>query len=573
MKIFSFSFAILLLITVITGCNADAKTEVEGAFEYRDIYLPDYRKAANEHLYLNTLEEDWGIWGHNLSLVLPEKPSHQVYAEVRGARDDDQFCFTSDKLFGYISDYIDNNYSAEDSVRFAILPKDNSIVCLCSECVKIGNTKGNASPAVTKMIERLAKKYPSHMFFTSHYSTTSTPPTRKLPENAGVIISAMDYPLSTAETPQEAKFMDVIAQWNDKANKIYIWDYVNNFDDYLTPFPVFSVMQRRLQKYRDAGVDGVFMNGSGPDYSTFGRLKKAVLAELLINPDADWKSLLISKAKQFYPTAGTDISNFMIAQENMVTENGKKLPLYEGVTVARKTYLPEEEFVSFYNTLVEREANARGLEKENLEKILGGLSYTMLELNRINGTPGNPGELIERLEVLPARDVNVYSESSWYIPKYIKSYNTMVAHAEEVGNTNLLKGVKLKPRTPLDEDYSDISIVTDGLLGIPGNYHNGNLITSASPSFSIEIPRQPGMKKIRVWLVYNPGVKIDLPEYAFVKVNGAQRAPKEPKKPEGKVGHSYLEFDVGDHGEIVLTLVKDPEVKTMAIDEIEGFAN
>ena len=549
-----------------------AKEDGSGAaFEYRDIYLPDYNKESNDALNLNTIDLDWGLWGHNLGSILPDYASKQVFARVNGVIKSDQFCFTSDKLYDYIVDYIKNRHMFDGSVKFAILPNDNEIVCMCVECRKQGNTKDNATPAVMYMIERLAEKFPKHQFFTSYYSTTKQLPDRKMPGNTGVLISAIDYPLSTVETKQEKDFIALIEQWKTKTDKVYVWDYILNYDDYFTPFPVFGIMQRRLKKYKDAGVTGVFLNGSGADYSTFPRLNKMVLAQLLQDPDQDWEELLRRYANEYYPTAGRDIAEFMIAQERMVSEHGKKLPMYDGVEMARKTYLPEREFVEFYNKLVKDKKESSGEERKYLETMTEAMALTMLELKRLNHDLENTQPLKDRLSRLIDKGTFIYNEGCWSIAKYLDNYTKMEQEAHATAESNLLKGVELHPRTPLDEDYQDITIVTDGQLGIPSNYHNGNLITSADPAFSVSVPRVPGMRKLKVWMVYNPGFKIGLPEEVYLTVDGVKLGSKVPEKPNMGAGHSWLEFDVPSGGDIILSLKKDPEIKTMAIDEIQAF--
>ncbi len=57
--------------------------------------------------------------------------------------------------------------------------------------------------------------------------------------------------------------------------------YERNYDDYLSPFPCLLVMQQRLELYRQLGIKGVFVNGSGDDYSAFDDMQTHVLALLL----------------------------------------------------------------------------------------------------------------------------------------------------------------------------------------------------------------------------------------------------------------------------------------------------
>ena len=46
------------------------------------------------------------------------------------------------------------------------------------------------------------------------------------------------------------KFAGRLDRWKNVAGEVYIWDYIQNFDDYLTPFPVLELTARRLRFYR-----------------------------------------------------------------------------------------------------------------------------------------------------------------------------------------------------------------------------------------------------------------------------------------------------------------------------------
>ena len=331
-------FAVLSLIACVRA--RAFQQDANSAFKYREVYLPEgIGKNANQ-LGLNSLEEDWGIWGHNIRKILPAEHSESVYAKVNGTTHKNQFCFSSPRLFDYVSEFIDTRFDDSETIRFAILPNDNDIVCLCAKCVAAGNTKKNASPAVFNFINKLSERFPNHIFYTSDYRTTTGLPSDSLPGNTGVIISAISYPLNPNQTPQEQKFINRINDWSENTHRILVWDYINNFDDYFTPYPVFGAMQRRLQDYRDNHVSAIFLNGSGTDYSAMSDIKSEVLALLTADPDINWRDSLVNKARKQYPVAGQLIADFMLAQEDFVAERNANLPFYEGVEVALNTYLP-----------------------------------------------------------------------------------------------------------------------------------------------------------------------------------------------------------------------------------------
>ena len=559
--------------TLLSGCSHAQQYTGSSPFEYREIHLPALPEEEGGPKYLNSIDRDWGIWGHNLSTTLPDKPSPSVFAKEGNGVNKDQFCFTSDVLFEYIKDYIEDNYGRDHTMRFAILPNDNSVVCQCKECVACGNTKDDCSGAVHQMLDRLCEEFPNHFFFTSHYRTTSTLPEHPLPENAGVLVSAIDFPLSPVHTKAEDKFAALLAQWSNLTSHVYVWDYINNFDDYLTPYPIFDTARHRLQLYVRCGVKGVFLNGSGYDYSTLYKLKTHVLAALLEDPETRWRPLVRHLCREMYPVAADAIGNFVILQEDILTEKGLTLPIYEGVPVAMKTYLPAKEFVQFHDELIRLLPDTKGRERSDIRKMSQAMMLTRLELKRIAGDTFDCEPMLEELEEVSRQGVAAYSESGGSTASYISEYRYMLAHAAEMAGVDLLKGVRLEPLTALDEDYNDIFILTDGLLGLPSNYHCGHLISSANPALRIAIPHREGMKRLRVSMTRNAIYHISFPLSLSLSVDGRNLGQVVPEPIPGNLQRAVAEFDVSSvsKGTLVLTVNRNLEDRTMALDEIEAF--
>lgn len=565
-----------MALTVGAACGPADKAvqdSLTNAFRYREVYLPEAIGDSARKLGLNTLDFDWGIWGHNLEKVLPEEPSQSVYAKVNGNTTKKQLCFSSNHLYEYIEEFIDDKFDHNEYARFAILPNDNDIVCLCEKCIEVGNSAGNASPAVVKMVKRLAERFPNHSFFTSDYRTTQSVPKDSMPANSGVLISAIDYPLSMAGSYQENQFMNRIKAWTPVTPRVVVWDYINNFDDYFTPFPVFNVLQRRLKNYRDNGVTGIFLNGSGSDLSAFSDIKAEVLAQITANPDIDWKPVVRETARKLYPVAGDAIADFMILQEDMIEKSNATLPLYDGVEGAVNTYLPKNDFIAFHDKLLKLRQAVSGKELDRLNTLLGQLALTRLEINRINGDFENVEPLLADLAYLTKQEVEGYNEAGWTIESYINDYNYLLKNYREDFMKDKLKGEKLIPLTALDSQYSDISILTDGRLGLPSNYHSGLLINSPANYTSIAVPNKPFTKKLKVWLAYNPPYRIFLPEAVTVSENGKVIGEVTPSYPKDDSGHAVVEFDIPSNatGTLTLTFYKNPEQHSMAIEEIAAF--
>ena len=573
MKSHSVQFIMLLLVLLFIGCTKTEQPSASSPFDYREVYLPQLAGEVYVPLSLNSIDRDWGIWGHNLSVVLPEKASSSVYARSGNSVNTDQFCFSSDALFEYIKKYIKEYYGKDIPMRFAILPNDNDMVCQCKKCIELGNTEDDASGAVYHLLDRLAKTFPNHYFFSSYYRTTGSLPKSPLPDNAGVLISAIDFPLCTRHTPQEDDFLTLLNQWSSYTKHMYVWDYINNFDDYFTPFPIISIFQYRLRLYAKAGVKGVFLNGSGHDYSTLYELKTHIMALLLSNPDADWRPKLREFCREYYPVTGDVICDFVVKQENMVEKVGDPLLLYEGVPTAVKTYLPADDFIKFHNKLLSMLPSTKGKERQSIEKLTRALMLTHLELNRMAADTIGCNQMLMELEKLPHEGVVAYSEAGGTIDSYVDDYRYMLKRADETWSQNLLKGVRLEPLTALDLEYNDISILTDGYLGLPSCYHCGQMLSSATPALRIAIPCVAGMRHLRVNMTKNSIYHISLPLRVVLTADGRELGSVVPTTSSSNLHRAVADFNIPSNinGKLMLIVYRDMEDRTMALDEIEGF--
>lgn len=587
MKRFCRSILYLMAMSALCACNRMPATASDETFDYREIYLPFSFMCDEKEFNLNNVERDWGIWGHNLDDVIPERHVNSVYASVGGTVYKKQFCFSSPQLLLYISKYIDENFGNKKPQRFAILPNDNDLVCQCVRCREAGCTPKDASPAVFALMEKLAKLYPKHTFFTSYYLTTKQLPKTPLPDNVGVLVSAMDYRLSPVETPEEQAFAKLLSDWHEMCSHVYVWDYINNFDDYYTPFPVYTVMQRRLQLYARSGVNGVFLNGSGHDYSTYNRINTYVLAELLKSPDANWREVLMETCRRLFPVAGETLALFRIDQEDYVDSVGRILPLYDGVAAALKTYLPKESFLNFYSKMERLSTLTTGNERRDVTRVLRAITLTRLELMRLDGiTPelvGKAHALLARLDSLDdistvkmgdkTWKTRIYSESYWTVDSYIEDYRRMLDLCKEQKG-NLLLHQPLTALTRLDEDYSDLNILTDGMAGLPSNYHCGHLLSSASPSLNIALPAGHRYRRVRVGLTTNVQFRIALPMRVTLTCGGREIGSVVPTPVVAPSGRTSVEFNVpawATGGTLVLHVYRNPEVRTMALDEIQAY--
>lgn len=526
------------------------------AFDYQSIYSPTGLNADYTGVMgLDNFDDSWGIWGHNLRKVLGED-AEKVYATIHGETDGAQLCFSSAEMYRLIEGYILNNFGEKGNFRFVIAPDDNPHACTCAGCTAMGNTEKNATPAVTGLILKLANRFPKHFFFTTSYLSTQQATDKQLPPNAGVIISAMDLPLRRMDIngmgSQERKFVQQLENWKKVTKNIYIWDYINNFDDYLTPFPVLKIAQQRLRFFKQNGVSGIFFNGSGYNYSSFDEMRTFTLSALLVNPELDIDNLIKSYFYQRYPVSGQWLYDYYIDLENSV-QSGKELGLYAGIRESESSFLNPEKFIRFYDEMEDFVSAARGQERKKLHELQTALSFTRLEIGRDhsydiygyaqrNGkeiqTTAQAQEWITRLKEHHAfAGMECYNESSDEIDYYMKEWEQYILDSDVKKNSFL--GI-LPSSTPMP-DKDCLKGLTDGTHGLPDNYHCGWVIFPQEEcTISLPVKEINGSGTVCISFLNLPKHRIYAPQQVEVSRDGVSYKKISLSIPENSDGKGEI---------------------------------
>lgn len=477
-------------------------------FIYREPhFLPNMEYEYAPLIGTDMVETAWGLWGHGIEKIVKSEPDNAIYAREKGKVTKEQFCFSSLELYMLIKSYIIDNYGEKQNLKFTIMPNDNRIACDCERCIDAGNTFGNAAPALNIFVSKLAKSFPEHTFYTAAYLTTEMPPGESYPTNTGIIISTIDLPKGVALQPSGAvsKFVGLTNTWKAKTSNIYVWDYAANFDDWFTPLPVLLALQKQLKFFKEHNVNGVFLNGSGYDYSVFDDVKTHVAAALMMNVNADVADICRKYFVHFYPESGEHLADYYLSLEQKAMKINKPYQMYGSIEKSIIINDPQA-FVEFYDSLESYIKKSTGEEKDKLIKLQTALSFSRLRLasalgsstygfgTKANNTivPHPEIELyINRLRRYKNyEDMRNYKEADGLLEDYIKDIEEKFNHPAK----NLLLGATINAITNPDEDYSNMNILTDGILGYSGDYHQGWMLVSKQ-SFRFEIKLNAAAQK------------------------------------------------------------------------------
>ena len=576
--------------------NFAASKKVKFAFSYREPHLKanlveDYDVIVNT----NNLENDWGIWGHQLLNIVNKKPKSEFYSVVDGQINKNQLCFGKSEMYNFLVNFVIENYGEkEDShQKFVVSPADNNLVCTCSACAKLGNVKGNSSPSVIALVNKLATRFPNHQFFTIDYLSVRTPPSIQMLKNTGVLISSIDIPRKVnmdSNNPAVRAFTSKVESWHKVCPSVYVWDYISNFDDYLTPFAVLSVCKTNFDFYKKLNINGIFANGAGYDYSTFNEVHTYVLAALMQDPTLDLNQLVKRFCKQHYGESGQLVANYILGLEKAMQTSNYSLDLYNGVGKMTKTYLNKDDFFNFYDEIGAVKSSMSEEIDYRVSQLHTGLIFSAMQINLSSGFDNRFGfakktdnqilinddfknSLAAFENQFKIKDVFLTRERDGIVSNYLQDVKKEIIDLKL--QNNLLTQNVFKVTSKLDEDYSDQSLLIDGIPGLPFDYHNGWLIVSAADlTAEINGLNASGLFNLKLNFLIDEHLKLRAPEKMQVLVNNIivkTIYPKLTMSDSATKVSLETAVNLNSNDKIIIKVYRDKIFKKFACDEIYLF--
>jgi hypothetical protein len=564
--------------------------EFRFAFNYREPHLlpntkPDYAEVNLTH----NIDRDWALWGHNFRQIFDGKIPDASKAMVNGKRTEDQFCFSSEETYQAMRAFVEENHGKNDGKGkfFMISPNDNDLVCTCELCRKHGNTDRDASPALTAFLNRLSLTFVNDRFFMTAYRTSRSAKVARLEANVGVFLSTMDLPkncLLDSSSQDVKKFSREVEAWNALTSNVYLWDYISNFDDYLTPYPVLERVKSQTAYFRKLGISGIFMNGSGYDYAPFDDVKTYVIGALLMNPDLSIEHLVKVYFHKFYPLSGTILSSFFLETERNACRENFDAGIYSSFRKASRTYFDTDRFMEFYAELSALFPKLKTEERDRVKKLLTALSYTRLQVNyhavgtsvMINGgKSGESNDVVDALSTLQNfihyDDLVRYKEENGSLETYINEWMNLVKTPVIANRIKEVKVTGLASKERLD----DSSLLHDGINGFSSDFNQGWFLAGEDIRVDCKLEDNPQNKgRLKLRFLINEKHRMLTPEKVELVHNGAVMALMKQNDMVRQGNTVSLDLPLSNHSintnTVQLRVFKDIKIKNsvIACDEI-----
>jgi len=281
--------------------------------------------------------ETAGHQAHNLFLLMKEagvEVEEDMYCIWNGKRNGAQLCLTDPRVIAaFTKAQIQVAKSVPGVPYVQISQEDTKIFCQCERCLKIdadayGKPANQLGPSehagqmvycVNEIAQAMAKEVPgTDLMFAAYLATRKPPPHATLEPNVivGLALIESNYmrPLSEGHIAVNVKGRDDLVGWGKLSDKIFVWDYVVNYNHYNMPFPNLDVLVPNVKFYVDNNVR-FFMEQAAHSGANaeFSQLRRWVLAKAMWNPEADNQALISQFLELYYGPAAPAIQEYIDA--------------------------------------------------------------------------------------------------------------------------------------------------------------------------------------------------------------------------------------------------------------------
>ncbi len=440
---------------------------------------------------------EFGLFVHTFKTLVPPDSffsSHPEYFSLlNGNRTPrGQLCLTNPDVFRIVVDRLRTLMAAKPEATFwSVSQNDTYVPCECAACRAIESVEGSPSGSLLAFVNRVADEFPDKTISTLAYQYSRSAPKHLKPRpNVNIMLCSIECNRSKplAEDPSSTSFVKDVRDWSSLTHNIFLWDYVIQFRNLMSPFPNLHVLQPNIQFFVNNGIATVFEQGLGQMYGEFAELRIYLIAKLLWNPNLNVDSVMNDFLHGFYGDAAPHIRQYIDTMHAALVASGENLDIYGYPLVSEHGYLSPA-MLDTYGALFDRAEDAVRNDSAVLARVRTcrlPLQYAVLEQAKVGGTGdrgcfavNDNGQLTVRPEISELLKLFVQRCKAAGVPRLWESgispdeYLASTSAFFEEGTVNHLarrKTITLEPPASKKYHGGDATALVDGMKGW-GDYH------------------------------------------------------------------------------------------------------
>ncbi len=470
------------------------------AFAYRELYFPGPRKNEDyrewHRLVVKEDKHTWGMFVHTFDDLVPpgkyfkDHPEYFSYLNVQRIPDG-QLCLSNPDVYRVLVDNLKIKMAENPMAKYwSVSQNDTYKACTCDSCKALDKKYGGPSGTMLWFVNKVAKQFPDKIISTLAYQYTRSAPQNIKPENnVNIMFCSIECNRSRpiATDPLSKSFRKDADAWTKLTANIFMWDYVVQFRNMLSPFPNLRVLQPNIQYFRDKGMKMMFQQGTGNHKSEFYELRQYLIAKLLWNPDVNIDSIMNDFLTGYYGKAAPIIREYIDTMHNALEKTNGNLGIYGFPYDGINTYLTPD-LIKIYQKQFERALDTVKNEPEYLKRVKFAslpLEFAVLDISLRNvnedlsyfkfekGIWKVKEGMIDKLHRFTDEALAYGVDRYWEHGNEPLQYRDAVERfVRASAKPHLARGKKVELLTKYSDKYpvGGVSALTDGLRGL-SDYH------------------------------------------------------------------------------------------------------
>lgn len=489
----------------------------------------------------NSQEEFAGnLWVHTFNQILPAaiygEKHPEYYSYINGKRrpgSHSQWCLTNPEVFELAAQKIDSIFKANPGMKMISVSQNdgNNTQCHCEACAKVDEYEGAPSGNLIRFVNKLAQRFPDKQFSTLAYLYSMHPPkhTKPLP-NVNIMLCDIDckreVPLTDNESGRD--FMRALEGWSKISNNIFVWDYGINFDNMVSPFPNFHIIQKNMQLFKKNHATMIFeqINGGNQRGTDFGEMRAYMMAKLMWNPYQDADSLMKSFMQGYYGAAAPYIYKYQTLLTGALLSSHTPLWIYDS-PITHKNGMLNDNLIKMYAEIFDQAEATVASDSTLLAHVQTArlpLRYSELEIARTKSGQ-DPKEISGKLETFRQQcekyGITSLNERNNRADDYCNLYKKRFLPR---ANSNKAAGAKVIWNSEPNPAYRPIAdkALTDGLYGGTSYVESWVGWEGRNADFILDMGSEKTFSKITTDFLQQLGAWVLLPKsvsYSYSKDN------------------------------------------------------
>ena len=475
-----------------------------------------------------------GYWVHTFDKILPSsvygKSHPEYYSYFNGERhpgNHSQWCLTNPEVFEIVSHKVDSIFKANPGKKIISISQNdgNFTNCTCDNCKKIDEEEGSPSGSIIYFLNKLAARFPDKEFSTLAYLYSMKPPKNIKPlPNVNIMLCDIDCKreVSLTENASGREFVKALEGWSKITNNIFVWDYGINFDNYVSPFPNFHILQDNIRLFKKYHATMHHSQIGGRLGSDFPELRAYMVSKLMWNPEVNADSLMQTFLKGYYGPAAPYVYQYIKIMEGAIIASGVPLWIYDS-PVSHKNGMLKPALMKRYNALFDQAEEAVAKDETFLKRVRRSrlpLQYSELEIARTESQK-DLQDIEQKLDLFEARtkefNVPTLNERENPPAEYCKLYRERYMPRKI---KSLAAGAKVIYINGPENKYKPLcdTALTDGLFGGSTYVESWVGWEGKDGSFIIDLGKEKQFSSVETDFLHQLGAWILLPvkvEYSY----------------------------------------------------------